>query len=139
MRIKPSYSIIEFSIFTNIIVMTLKELFKNVAEVEIEVDAIPKSFLSKNYHKHIVLHPSSEMKILLDCPNGTCTERVMVITQYDLRTAIDSALHGDGTFEIRKQCEGWEDEKRKRAGMYHCLSDFILKGRVLTAQRTHGV
>lgn len=119
--------------------MKLKELFENVATVQIEVEAIPKSFMSKKYHRHIVLHPSDDMKILLDCPNGTCTERVMVITQYDLQTAIDNALHGDGTFEIRKQCEGWEDGKRMRAGMYHCLSDFILKGHVLTAQRSHEV
>ena len=139
MRTKPSHSIMDFPIFTNIIVMTPKELFKNVTAVEIEVEAIPKTIMSKRYHRHIVLHPSDSMKILLDCPNGTCTERVMVITQYDLQTAIDNALHGDGTFEIREQCKGWEDAKRMRAGMYHCLSDFILKGRVLTVQRTHEV
>lgn len=117
--------------------MELKELYKEITAVEIEVDAIPKSFMSEKYHRSIVLHPEDEMKIILDCPNETCTERVMVITPYNLRVAIDNALCGNGTFEIRKQCDGWEDEKRKRAGMFHCLSDFILKGRVLTARRNH--
>ena len=118
--------------------MTLKELYNDIASVEIEIDAIPKSFMSDSYHKHMILHPSDEMNITLDCPNKTCTKQVIVLFQHDLQTAIDKAIHGNGTFEIRKQCDGWEDEKRKRAGMYHCNSDFILKGRVLKAQRNCG-
>ena len=116
--------------------MELKELYKQIAAVEVEVDAIPKSFMSERYHRSIMLHPKDEMTIILKCPNGTCTERMMTISDYELRIAIDNALQSDGTFEITKRCEGWEDEKRKRAGMYHCNSEFILKGRVLMVQKS---
>ena len=115
--------------------MTLKELCKDVTSIEIEVDAIPRSFMSKRYHKHIALRPSEDMRIMLDCPNGTCTARVMVITHDEVQAAISKALQGDGTFEIKKQCLGFEDEERKRTETFHCLTDFILKGRVLTARR----
>lgn len=112
--------------------MKIKDIYRQVALIKIDAEVTPHSFMSESYHKSIVLHPEDEMRICLPCPNGTCTERVKVIDADRLRAAIDSALQGDGTFEIETRCEGWEDEERERDGNYHCDSKFILRGYVLS-------
>lgn len=94
---------------------------------------IPKSPFSKEYERKLRLLPDDELKVLAQCPNGSCTNKVVIFSQKELHDAIEHALHSDNTFVIGKSCEGWEDAER--TGKYHCNSQLILSGHILIARR----
>lgn len=117
--------------------MKIRELYPEISEIAIELTANPNSEFSQGYNRRFSLSPDDELKVVAECPNGSCTDKVVVFTQTEIQEAIGQALHSDMAFALEKSCEGWEDEERM--GKYHCNSRFVLTARILTGQRNHVV
>lgn len=117
--------------------MELKELYPEISELVIELTANPNSQFSQSYNRRFSLLPDDELKVVAECPNGSCTNKVVVFTQTEIQEAIGRTLHSDMVFTLEKSCEGWED--KERIGRYHCNSRFTLTAHILTGQRNHGV
>lgn len=111
--------------------MTLKEFNPEISEIAIELTAIPRSEFSQSYKRRFSLLPDDELKVMAECPNGSCTNKVVVFSQTELQAAIGQALRSDMCFTIDKSCDGWEDNKRK--GKFHCNSCLALTARILMA------
>lgn len=109
--------------------MILKDLFNNIRKIELHISAAPRSEFSSSYEEIENIFPDDELRIVLPCPNGSCTKSVIIFYDYELREAIEHAINGNGTFSLKKSCDGWED--RERINKFHCNSYIIIKGIII--------
>lgn len=114
--------------------MKIKERYPLISGIIIEVTANPCSEFSTSYTKSLFLSPEDELKVVVSCPNGSCTNKYVVFSSEELQNAIALMQNvGKRTFYLEKLCDGWED--RERIGLYHCNSEIFLKGRLQSRRR----
>jgi len=107
----------------------ISHILPEVERVEVEVHANPVSAFSRPYTEFLVLDLGDELKIILKCPNGSCTEKVYVFSSSALMEVVRESLETNSPIKIERECNGWEDEKR--IGKFHCGTRFILIVRCL--------
>lgn len=103
--------------------------------IEFELTVEPQSCFSHALKKSFSRHFGNNLQIIVDCPNGSCTEGKITVSDFKVRDfARSAALQGKNDFVISTDCDGWEDKERRKH--FRCGSRLTLVAHIRFAQRT---
>lgn len=103
--------------------------------IEFELTVEPQSCFSHALKKSFSRHFGNNLQIIVDCPNGSCTEGKITISDFRIRdSAREAVASGGDRFVISTDCDGWEDKERRKH--FRCGSRLTLVAHIRFVQRT---